>query len=359
MGNRKAMEQTEVLSMASEEEELSNPIIPEECGILGQVQDSITNALSTNQQLSAMGVTFIAEHERDIEFEIKQALGKQGIVGIVSTPSATYGGHDGETHTWQLGCEVDIYENPTVRRAEMKYSEIEHGTASDIASYVSDVLCAPNTPYHGMLVPNGIEVGEDNGIVVARATFDTYALTDGQNWQLRYLTELDLSAINAYIATKITNPQEKQEGQVLTYDGEQWIAQDPQGGGGNGSAAVPKQLPEYLYAFETNDDFEEYGKQWRKDNLMLIPSDSDSFGITPSESHIIGGCSSARNGNLVGRNYDWMYSDAAEFIVSLPHREVGETTKYASIGIASLGSHLTRKMVQNGNTRNSIRRFRQ
>jgi hypothetical protein len=34
----------------------------------------------------------VVENKKDVEFEIKSALGKQGIVGLVMTPRATFAG---------------------------------------------------------------------------------------------------------------------------------------------------------------------------------------------------------------------------------------------------------------------------
>lgn len=45
----------------------------------------------------------------------------------------------------------------------------------------------------------------------------------------------------------------------------------------------------------------------------------------------VGACSSCRNGNYYGRNYDWYYDDTATFVV---HRKATQN-KYASIGIVS------------------------
>lgn len=51
----------------------------------------------------------------------------------------------------------------------------------------------------------------------------------------------------------------------------------------------------------------------------------------------VGACSFASKGNTVGRNYDWLYDNKAEFIV-----KVGATAnRYASVGIAGQMSELT------------------
>ena len=40
--------------------------------------------------LSAARVVFIPENSKDIDYEVGNALGKQGIVGVVMTPKADY-----------------------------------------------------------------------------------------------------------------------------------------------------------------------------------------------------------------------------------------------------------------------------
>lgn len=57
--------------------------------IFDEVQHIV--AAQLNEQLSGC-CTFLAENRKDIDFEIKSALGKQGIVGLCLTPKAAYAG---------------------------------------------------------------------------------------------------------------------------------------------------------------------------------------------------------------------------------------------------------------------------
>lgn len=70
--------------------------------IFYQAQEAVVSALSSDEVLSGR-VPFVSENQKDIDFQIKQALGKQGIVGIVMTPQAEY---QGITHSkeqvWDL-----------------------------------------------------------------------------------------------------------------------------------------------------------------------------------------------------------------------------------------------------------------
>ena len=45
-------------------------------------------------------IKVLAEDSKDIEFEIKNALAKQGLVTVVMTPKMTYIGHDGKYIVW-------------------------------------------------------------------------------------------------------------------------------------------------------------------------------------------------------------------------------------------------------------------
>lgn len=60
---------------------------------------------------------------------------------------------------------------------------------------------------------------------------------------------------------------------------------------------------------------------------------------------ISGGCSSVRNGNFFGRNYDWEYDNRAEFIV---HTTAKPFSRHASVGIAGGFKHLTNEFVDGG-----------
>lgn len=53
----------------------------------------IADQLNADETLSAANVRFVPENTKDIDFEIQNALGKQGIVGVVMTPTANYIGN--------------------------------------------------------------------------------------------------------------------------------------------------------------------------------------------------------------------------------------------------------------------------
>lgn len=106
---------------------------------------------------------------------MKQALGKQGVCGIVLTPNAEYiGNYEDKGIAWQLpNVEVDIIENVTVNRG------LSNDTGQDIALSAFNILCPPGPNGTGKFNPRGYEQGEDNGLVVNRITFDTALWDDG------------------------------------------------------------------------------------------------------------------------------------------------------------------------------------
>lgn len=160
--------------------------------------------LNSDYQLSAVGLEFIPEHIRDVEYLIKRNLGKQGMVGIVNTVKAQYGGHDGETQAWQMEVECDILENPPIRQAWMKKNDISAGTVVDCCNFVNESLAGPYSPTYGQFCSKSVEVGEDSGIVVGKCMFDTYALGEisgaisgESHYVIKWATKDELSALSA------------------------------------------------------------------------------------------------------------------------------------------------------------------
>ena len=72
---------------------MSDEVTPMYPTLFSQVQDYVAERLNSDCQLSAVGLEFIPEHIRDVEYLIKRNLGKQGMIGIVNTVKAQYGGH--------------------------------------------------------------------------------------------------------------------------------------------------------------------------------------------------------------------------------------------------------------------------
>lgn len=185
---------------------MSDEITPQYPALLPQVQDFVAERLNQDPQLSSKCVTFLPEHKLEIDYEIKAALGKQGIVGMVNVPKAQYGGHDGTSTAWEMQIEIDVVENPTIRRPQMKKMGIQRGTVSDVIGYVQESLCSPTSPTYGMFCPVSNEVGEDSGFMVGKAVMKTYAIGEisgivsGEtHWEVPFALQSDLSALSAQV----------------------------------------------------------------------------------------------------------------------------------------------------------------
>lgn len=131
--------------------------------ILEEAQAYVAEKLNGDSQLSGL-CTFLVENRKDIDYEIKNALGREGIVGVVMTPKATYAGkYEDLFLAWTLeSLEIDIVENPTVNRGK-KNGFI---TGQDAAMRLFDVLCPLAGENEGQFNPVSYEEGEDNGLLV-------------------------------------------------------------------------------------------------------------------------------------------------------------------------------------------------
>lgn len=136
--------------------------------IFGETEEYIQNLLSNTPELSSC--TFLAENRKDIDFEIKKALGHQGIVGVVFTPKATFAGAFQDISlSWECELEIDIVENPIVNRGQGDKARI--ATGQDIAAMVADTLCPLTGAREGQFSPIDFEQGEDGGLVVNKMRF--------------------------------------------------------------------------------------------------------------------------------------------------------------------------------------------
>lgn len=131
--------------------------------ILEEVQTYVADKLNNDIELSGL-CPFLVENKRDIDFEIKQALGKQGVVGLVMTPKATYAGSfEDFSIAWQIDeLEVDIVENVLVNRGKKD----GYVTGQDAAMRLFDVLCPLSGENEGKFSPVSYEEGEDNSLLV-------------------------------------------------------------------------------------------------------------------------------------------------------------------------------------------------
>lgn len=171
--------------------------------IFGQAQADVCTALNEDDVLSGK-VLFIPENSKDIDYEIKNAIGSQGIVGIVMTPEATYQGVTsvGE-QVWDLrDFTVQIVENPIVNRGQPKYANI---TALDAATRAAQVLADPRFGLFGQYCPTTIEQGEDNGLIVAQTKFNVQIKAKHKDLSKTYVTYQDGTTAEYDIVGNLTS----------------------------------------------------------------------------------------------------------------------------------------------------------
>ena len=119
-----------------------------------------------------MGCSFLSENSLDIEYQIREALNKQGLACLVMTPKATYQGHNGIQQTFTCDeLTIQIVENPIINRARLKKAGLEHGTCLDVAKQASDRLAGPQGGYFGQFTTKRIRESESGGLLVCTATF--------------------------------------------------------------------------------------------------------------------------------------------------------------------------------------------
>ena len=141
---------------------------------LRELQAEVTGILNNAAYIKDRGIQVLSEDILDIDYQIKNALGKQGLVVIVNTLQATYVGHDGLVNAWQIdNLEVDVVENPSVWRPYLKKHGFEDGTTTDLLHMMAEILGGPQSGIFGKFNPKSIEVGEDSALVVGKLKLQT------------------------------------------------------------------------------------------------------------------------------------------------------------------------------------------
>ena len=162
--------------------------------VFHELQQEICDVLNKSQILTANNVQFFPENRCDIDYQIKNSLKKQGLACVCLTPNARYLGHTGTNSAYQLDdLTLQIVEYTPINRAKNQPSVI---TGLDLANYCAEILAGPNSVIgFGNINTKSIEQGEDNGLLVTKAIFQT-ALTNGQQpiIYVPFATKEELSA---------------------------------------------------------------------------------------------------------------------------------------------------------------------
>jgi hypothetical protein len=133
-----------------------------------EVQDAIKGQLEKNVYFAASKITVLSENSAQIDFLIKNAIGKLGIVCVVQTPVFEFYGKDGDGHpVWNMPeATIVISEIPTVNRARAGAS-----TALDAALQAAESL---NELGSGIKLSQIYQM-ENQGVVSVFVTFETSA----------------------------------------------------------------------------------------------------------------------------------------------------------------------------------------
>ena len=141
---------------------------------LRALQAEVAEILNGAAYIRDRGISVLSEDILDIDYQIRNALGKQGLVIVVNTLQATYIGHDGLVNAWQIdNLEIDVVENPSVWRPYLKKHDFEDGTTTDLLHMMAEILGGPQSGIFGKFNPKSIEVGEDSQLVVGKLKLQT------------------------------------------------------------------------------------------------------------------------------------------------------------------------------------------
>lgn len=133
-----------------------------------EIQDAIKAQIEQNVFFKRASIPVLTENSAQIEFLIKSAIGKLGIVCVVQTPTFEYYGKDEEGHpVWTMPeATLVISEIPTTNR-----SRAGAGTALDAALQAAESL---NELGSGIVLKQIYQM-ETQGVVSVFVTFETSA----------------------------------------------------------------------------------------------------------------------------------------------------------------------------------------
>lgn len=130
---------------------------------LYELQQSVAEILQADQQLSSM--QFLCENSKEIDYGIKQNLGKQGVVSIVMTPKASFIGRKDDG---KLVFDINELTIMTTENTSVNRSNDKSLTGQDISMRILKILGEDN---YGTFCPIAYEQGEDSGLLVNKVTF--------------------------------------------------------------------------------------------------------------------------------------------------------------------------------------------
>lgn len=187
--------------------------------ILFDTQRQIAELIKTDEYLSSVRV--LAENSKDIDYEISEALGQQGIVAVVMTPRANYiGNYEDKCIAWEIDeLTVQVVENVTVNRGK-KDGVL---TGQDVAMRIIDWLSSPKYGRSGMFSPVNYEQGEDGNLLVNKVVFKCMVYDDVKDEEVIepfYFTSQTDYATVALVSYGSNAPAIQLE---ISNDGKSWV----------------------------------------------------------------------------------------------------------------------------------------
>ena len=179
--------------------------------LITQIQTQIAEILNADSDLSAIG--FLIENRFDIETEIQTRLKKQGICGIIMTPTLTFQGISDDHKDIVYQCDnltIQITEYVPINRAKNKLS---CQTSQDIAIKVADVLGSPSYVNWQNFQVVDIQTGEDNGLLVSKVTVQCLVRGDlsalpspyDPSVKIPYALKTQLDELSVYFENQISS----------------------------------------------------------------------------------------------------------------------------------------------------------
>lgn len=130
-----------------------------------RIEQTVCEALNADPVLSACGVLSLPLDSLNIEYEIKNAVSKQGIVGVVGIDELQYIGHNGTDSFYDATINLQVTEQPTINRARAS----EGKTTKTV-----ELTCF----YEGITGEEGAKREYRKYIVPKRSNFDVTSLSN-------------------------------------------------------------------------------------------------------------------------------------------------------------------------------------
>ena len=140
--------------------------ITQKINSISEIQDALKEVLEKNVFFAKSKIPVVSENSAQIDFMIKNSLGKLGVVCVIQTPTLEFYGKDEDGHpVWAMPeATIVVSEIPTTNRSRAGSS-----TALDTALQAAEAL---NELGSGILLKQIYQV-ENQGVISVFVTFET------------------------------------------------------------------------------------------------------------------------------------------------------------------------------------------